>query len=38
MGLYQIVLITPKFLSEDFTLTIVEMQSVPDIERTDSKE
>ena len=38
LGLYHVVLTTPKTSSEKRTLTIVEMQQLPDIEKTDSKE
>ena len=38
MGLYHVVLTTPKTSPEKFTLTVVEMQQLPDIEKTDSKE
>ncbi len=38
LGLYHVVLTTPKTSSENFTLTVVEMQQLPDTEKTDSKE
>ena len=38
MGLYHVVLTTPKTSREKLTLTVVEMQQLPDIEKTDSKE
>ena len=38
LGLYHVVLTTPKTFPETFTLTVVEMQQLPDIENTDSKE
>ena len=38
LGLYHVVLTTPKTSPEKLTLTVVEMQQVPDIEKTDSKE
>ena len=38
LGLYQVVLTTPKTSPEKLTLTVVEMQQLPDIEKTDSKE
>ena len=38
LGLYHVVLTTPKTSPEKLTLTIVEMQQLPDIEKTDSKE
>ena len=38
LGLYRVVLTTPKTSPEKFTLTVVEMQQLPDIEKTDSKE
>ena len=38
MGLYHVVLTTPKTSPEKLTLTVVEMQQMPDIEKTDSKE
>ena len=38
LGLYQVVLTTPKPSPENFTLTVVEMQQLPDIEKIDSKE
>ena len=36
--LYQVVLTTPKTSPKTLTLTVVEMQQLPDIEKTDSKE
>ena len=38
MGLYHVALTTPKSSPEKLTLTVVEMQQLPDIEKTDSKE
>ena len=38
LGLYLVVLTTPNTSPEKLTLTIVEMQQLPDIEKTDSKE
>ena len=38
LGLYKIVLTTPKTSVKQLTLTIVEMKQLPDIEITDSKE
>ena len=38
LGLYHVVLTTPKASPEKLTLTVVEMQQLPDIEKTDSKE
>ena len=38
MGLYHVVLATPKTSPEKLTLTVVEMQQLPDIENTDSNE
>ena len=38
LGLYHVVLTAPKNYREKFTLTVVEMQLLPDIEKTDSKE
>ena len=38
MGLYHVVLTTPKTSPEQITLTVVEMQESPDIDKTDSKE
>ena len=38
LGLYHVVLTTPKTSPEKLTLTLVEMQQVPDIEKTDSNE
>ena len=37
MGLYHVVLTTPKASPGKLTLTVVEMQQLPDIEKTDSK-
>ena len=37
LGLYHVVLTTPKTSPEKLTLTVVEMQQLPDIEKTDSK-
>ena len=38
MGLYHVVLRTPKTAPEKVTLTVVEMQELPHIEKTDLKE
>ena len=38
LGLYHVVLTTPKISPDKFPLTVVEMQQMPDIEKTDSKE
>ena len=38
MGLYNVVLTTPETSPEKFTLAAVEMQQLPDIEKTYSKE
>ena len=38
LGLYHVVLTTPKTFPEKITLTRVEKQQLPDIEKTDSKE
>ena len=38
LGLYHVVLTTPKTSPEKLTRTIVEMQQLPDIEKTDSRE
>ena len=38
LGLYHVVLTTPKTSPEKLTVTSVEMQQLPDIEKTDSKE
>ena len=38
LGLYQVVLRFPKTSPEKLTLTVVEVQQLPDIEKTDSKE
>ena len=38
LRLYHAVLTTPKTSSKKLTLTAVEMQQLPDIEKTDSKE
>ena len=37
LGLYHVVLTTPKTSPEKFTLTLVEMQQLPEIEKVDSK-
>ena len=37
MGFYHFVLTTPQNSSKKLTLTVVEMQQMPDIEKTDSK-
>ena len=38
LGVYHVVLTTPKTSPEKLTLTAVEIQQLPDIEKTDSKE
>ena len=38
LRLYHVVLTTPKTSPEKLTLTVVEMQQLPDIEKTNSKE
>ena len=38
LGLYHVVLTTPKTSPEKLTLIVVEMQQLPDIEKTDSTE
>ena len=38
LGLYHVVLTTPKTSPEKLTWTVVEMQQLPDIEKTASKE
>ena len=38
IGLYHVVLTFPKTSPEKLTLTVVELQQMPDIEKTDSKE
>ena len=38
MRLYHVVLRTPKTSPETLTLTVVEMQQLPEIEKTDCKE
>ena len=38
LRLYQVVLTTPKTSPEKLSLTVVEMQQLPDIGQTDSKE
>ena len=38
LGFYHILLTTPKTSPKKLTLTVVEMQQLPDIEKTDSKE
>ena len=38
LGLYHVVLTPPKTSTEKLTLTVVEMQQLADIEKTDSKE
>ena len=38
LGIYNVVLTTPKTSPDKFTLTVVEMQQLPNIEKTDSKE
>ena len=37
LGLYHVTLTTPKTSSEKITLTLVEMQQLPEIEKVDSK-
>ena len=37
LGLYHVVLTTPETSSEKITLTLVEMQKLPEIEKVDSK-
>ena len=37
LGLYHVVLTTPKTSPETLTMTVVEMQELPDIEKTDSR-
>ena len=37
LGFCHVVLTTPKSSPEKLTLTLVEMQQLPDIEKTDSK-
>ena len=38
LGLYHFVITTPKTSAENFTLTVVKMQHLLDIEQTHSKE
>ena len=38
MGLYNVVLTNPKTFLEKHTLTVVEMQQIPDLEKKDAKE
>ena len=39
LGLYHVAVTTPKnFCPKKLTLTVLEMQQMPDIEKTDSKE
>ena len=38
LGLYHVVLTTPKTSPKKLTLTVVELRQLPDIEKTDSKE
>ena len=38
LGFYHVVLTTPKVSPEKLTLNVIEMQQLPDIEKTDSKE
>ena len=38
LGLYLVVLTNPKTSPEKLALTLVEMQQLPDIEKTDSRE
>ena len=37
LGLYHVVFTTPKTSPEKLTLNVVEMQHLPNIEKTDSK-
>ena len=37
LGLYHVVLTTPKTSPENLTLTVIEKQQLPDIEEKDSK-
>ena len=37
LGLYHVVLTTPRTSPEKLTLTVVEMQNLPDIEKTSSR-
>ena len=37
LGVYHVVLTTPKTSPQKFNLTLVEMQQVPEIEKVDSK-
>ena len=37
LELYHVVLTTPKTSAKKLTLNVVEMQQLPDIEKTDSK-
>ena len=37
LGLYHVILTTPKTSPEKLTLTVVEMQQLPDIEKADSR-
>ena len=37
LGLYHVVLTTPKSSPEKITLTLVEMQQLPEFEKVDSK-
>ena len=38
LGLHHVVLTTPKTSPEKITLTVVEMQQLPEIEKSDSRE
>ena len=38
LGLYHVILTTPKISPKKLTLTVVETQQLPDIEKADSKE
>ena len=38
LGLHHFVLITPKISPEKLTLTVLELQQLPDIEKTDIRE
>ena len=38
LGLYHVVLTTPKTSLQKLTLTVVEMQQLPNMQKTDSKD
>ena len=38
LGVYHVLLLTPKILPKTLTLTVVKIQQLSDIEKTDSKE